>query len=267
VLNSWIENKKIGISRWKSGSHTMAYYLNYLHNSSGEVLTEDNFRVLGAFDNLIKGVQEKDADIFLWEVSTTKPWFDSGALKYVRNFRFEDHQLISCQIGEVSTPWPAFSIVSSNSFATNETSSHIFKHRLVPALQEGVDLFLSSPTPPLSFPQTSPVTFPSSSPWNTHLYGDNEGERMTPAERINREFGHKLEDAVAWLNRTRYASRMAVNAESFQRAVTILSHVGLVPPAHSLSSLWGGESNKAITFEVPQIVPENEPITISCTAK
>ncbi len=61
----------------------MAYYLNYLHNTSGEVLTEDNFRVLGAFDNLIRGVQEKDADIFLWEVSTTKPWFDSGALKYV----------------------------------------------------------------------------------------------------------------------------------------------------------------------------------------
>ncbi len=90
---------------------------------------------------------------------------------------------------------------------------------------------------------------------------------MTAAERIRREFGHELEDAVAWLNRTIYAQRMEVNVESFQRAVTILSHVGLVPPSYPLSSLWGGESNKAIAFSpLPQQI-ENEPAVIACTAK
>jgi ABC-type nitrate/sulfonate/bicarbonate transport system substrate-binding protein len=82
------ENRQIGISRWKSGSHTMSFYLDHLHklhlpSGSTAALTEGNFKVQGGFESLMAGVQSGSTDIFLWEVFTTKPWFDSGALKYV----------------------------------------------------------------------------------------------------------------------------------------------------------------------------------------
>lgn len=92
------EEKRIGISRWKSGSHTMAYYLHLLHklkHPSCPPLTEENFRVLGGFDTLTQGIQQDAADIFLWEVFTTKPSFDSGELKYVRLYHlFCSHCMI-----------------------------------------------------------------------------------------------------------------------------------------------------------------------------
>lgn len=68
----------------------MSFYLNHLHklhlpcgSESTSALTEENFKVQGGFESLMAGVQSGSTDIFLWEVFTTKPWFDSGDLKYV----------------------------------------------------------------------------------------------------------------------------------------------------------------------------------------
>lgn len=64
----------------------MSYYLHLLHqikHPSCSPLTEENFHVFGGFENLTDGIQKEIADIFLWELFTTKPSFDSGELKYV----------------------------------------------------------------------------------------------------------------------------------------------------------------------------------------
>jgi hypothetical protein len=170
-------------------------------------------------------VQAGEADLFLWEVFTTKPWFDSGELKY---------------IGEISTPWPAFSIVSSPNFAADETSAHIYKHRFLPALSEGVQLFLRSQE-----------TLPANQQGWGHQNVLGEGIRssgLTAAERIAKDFGHKEEDARRWLQTNRYSPRMDVNVSSLQKAAQILQQVGLVPLDFSLPTLWGGDENKAISF-------------------
>jgi hypothetical protein len=89
------EKIKVGISRLQSGSHTMSYYMadllsrqdNSIEEVAGSQAWQKNqpqFRELGSFANLREGIAEKDIDIFLWEVFTTKPFFDNGVLKYVR---------------------------------------------------------------------------------------------------------------------------------------------------------------------------------------
>jgi len=90
------ETINVGISRLQSGSHTMSYYMAdrlasqpQQHPTASELGPQTwqknqlQFKELGSFSNLRDGIAEKDIDIFLWEVFTTKPFFDNGALKYV----------------------------------------------------------------------------------------------------------------------------------------------------------------------------------------
>jgi hypothetical protein len=144
------------------------------------------------------------------------------------------------QIGEVSTPWPAFSIVAHPNFAADETSAHIYKHRFLPALSEGVQLFLRSQE-----------TLPSNQQgWGAQdvLGEGTRSSGLTAAERIAADFGHKEEDAQQWLRTNRYSARMDVDICSLQKTVQILQQVGLVPQDFALPSLWGGNENKAISF-------------------
>lgn len=211
-------NKRIGISRLKSGSHTMSYYMNFLHNSLlGEELTEENFKVLGGFDNLLAGVQSHEVDLFLWELFTTKPWFDSGALKY---------------LGEVRTPWSAFSIVSHPNFANDDTTASLYRERFVPALQEGIEIFLNE-----------------------------NSEQMTAVDRIVQDFGHTHEDASTWLAATKYSRHMQVDLGLTERTIQILRQVGLVPQDYTVDKVWGGIDNKAIRFSPIQI-PETKPAVV-----
>ena len=229
-INDFIlkSNKKIGISRLKSGSHTMSYYMNYLHNSNNsnkveEELKEENFKVLGGFDNLLASVQNHEVDLFLWELFTTKPWFDSGALKY---------------LGEVRTPWSAFSIVSHPSFANNEITSSIFQERFVPALQEGVEIFLESSN-----------------------QSNQSCQSQSAAERIVQDFGHTLEDATTWLSATKYSNRMVVDLGLTERTIQILRQVGLIPQDYTVDRVWGGIENKAIRFAPIQLPQNNNKIS------
>ena len=82
----------------------------------------------------------------MWEVFTTKPWFDKKELSY---------------LGEVPTPWPAFvfttrptagSGVASGSGVTTETptlsveKAMAIRDRLFPALYEGMQVFIAECT-------------------------------------------------------------------------------------------------------------------------
>ncbi|MFA6260053.1 MAG: substrate-binding domain-containing protein [Bacteroidia bacterium] len=86
------------VSRFKSGSHLMAYVNADKHNFT---LNPDEFTVVGNLDGARKALKEDVAQLFLWEKFTTKPYVDSGEFR---------------MIGECATPWPCFVIAVSNRF-------------------------------------------------------------------------------------------------------------------------------------------------------
>lgn len=57
---------------------------------------------------LISGVAAGTFDAFMWEVFTTKPWFDREELQY---------------LGEVPTPWPAFVFTTQRSNSSSKNST------------------------------------------------------------------------------------------------------------------------------------------------
>jgi hypothetical protein len=78
------------------------------------------------------GVAAGNFDAFMWEVFTTKPWFDREELSY---------------LGEVPTPWPAFVFTSQRSATEGKTGLSAkkaawIKERLFPALYEGMSIFV-----------------------------------------------------------------------------------------------------------------------------
>ena len=90
----------VAISRFGSGSHTMGQYAGSLHG-----LQDLKFHVSNTFAGLRDDVNAGTADFFLWERFTTKPWVDRGEL---------------LAMGEVPTPWTAFSIASKVQPITGE---------------------------------------------------------------------------------------------------------------------------------------------------
>lgn len=102
-----IAGKKYAISRFKSGSHLMAYV-----NANNHQLTiaDDDFVLVGNLDGAREAIQTGAADIFMWEKFTTKPYVDNGEFKL---------------IGECRTPWPCFVIAVRNEFiAQHENALH-----------------------------------------------------------------------------------------------------------------------------------------------
>jgi ABC-type nitrate/sulfonate/bicarbonate transport system substrate-binding protein len=86
------------ISRFKSGSHLMAYVNADQHKLD---ISEDDFVVVGNLDGARKALKENTAQLFMWEKFTTKPFVDSGEFR---------------MIGECRTPWPCFVIAARNEF-------------------------------------------------------------------------------------------------------------------------------------------------------
>lgn len=89
---------KYAISRYKSGSHLMAYV-----NASNNQLSidDEDFVLVGNLDGARKALADNTAQLFMWEKFTTKPYVDNGEFK---------------MIGECSTPWPCFVVAASNRF-------------------------------------------------------------------------------------------------------------------------------------------------------
>lgn len=94
-----MQGHKYAISRYKSGSHLMAYV-----NASNNNLTindETDFELVGNLDGARKALAEDTAQLFMWEKFTTKPFVDNGEFK---------------MIGECSTPWPCFVVAATDKF-------------------------------------------------------------------------------------------------------------------------------------------------------
>ena len=91
-----LEGKRIAISRYGSGSHLMAIVNAY---NQGWNLESLDFRIVKNLEGGIHALQNDEADYFLWEHFTTKPYVDQGIFK---------------RIGDCPTPWPCFVIAVRN---------------------------------------------------------------------------------------------------------------------------------------------------------
>lgn len=117
-----VKDKTIGISRIGSGSYVMPFVLAKQKGWDGKKF---NFKVQTNFENLRSGVNQngkvEDTDAFMWEVFTTKKYYDNGELK---------------QIGEIYTPWQSWVIAAEkDTIGTNELEN-FFK-----AVNDGVQYF------------------------------------------------------------------------------------------------------------------------------
>ncbi|KAF7763532.1 hypothetical protein Agabi119p4_8069 [Agaricus bisporus var. burnettii] len=89
-----LKDTKIGISRFGSGSYTMAYVLALQNGWS----TKDmQFQVNNDIRGLIESVNDGSTSAFLWEHFTTKPFVDAGQCRF---------------IGNIPTPWEAWLIAA-----------------------------------------------------------------------------------------------------------------------------------------------------------
>ncbi|RYJ45020.1 substrate-binding domain-containing protein [Flavobacterium beibuense] len=91
-----IQNGKVAISRYGSGSHLMAF-VNA--ENQGWDTTKLDFEIVNTIDGAVDALTEGKADYFMWERFMTKPLVDKGIFR---------------RIGDCPTPWPCFVIAVRN---------------------------------------------------------------------------------------------------------------------------------------------------------
>lgn len=98
-----IEGKKYAISRFKSGSHLMAYVNAHKH---GLKIQEEDFVIVKNLDGARESMKKLDSEVFFWERHTTQPFVDNGEFRRIADF---------------SAPWPCFAIaVREETLKTNK---------------------------------------------------------------------------------------------------------------------------------------------------
>jgi ABC-type nitrate/sulfonate/bicarbonate transport system substrate-binding protein len=100
-----LENTKVAISRYGSGSHLMAYV-----NAQNQKWNTDNlqFEIVNTIDGAVDALTNGAADYFMWERFMTKPLIDKGIFR---------------RIADCPTPWPCFVIAVRNEFLQNNLQS------------------------------------------------------------------------------------------------------------------------------------------------
>lgn len=93
-----LQNKRIAISRYGSGSHLMAIVHAKKMGWNTDTL---NFIEVNTIEHAVEALINDKADYFMWERFMTKPLVD---------------QKIFRQIGECPTPWPSFVIAGRQKF-------------------------------------------------------------------------------------------------------------------------------------------------------
>ncbi|KAF8899931.1 hypothetical protein CPB84DRAFT_1962592 [Gymnopilus junonius] len=89
-----LKETTIGISRYGSGSYTMAYVMALQQGWPTDGL---KFQVNNDVRGLIDSVNDGSTSAFMWEWFTTKPFVDAGEARF---------------IGSVPTPWPSWLIAA-----------------------------------------------------------------------------------------------------------------------------------------------------------
>ncbi|APZ46882.1 ABC transporter substrate-binding protein [Polaribacter reichenbachii] len=96
-----LEHATIAISRFGSGSHLMAIVNAY---NQGWDVSKLKFKVIKNLDGGIEALTNGEADYFMWEHFTTKPYVDNGTFR---------------RIDDCPTPWPCFVIAVRNEILEN----------------------------------------------------------------------------------------------------------------------------------------------------
>ncbi|ODQ65138.1 periplasmic binding protein-like II [Nadsonia fulvescens var. elongata DSM 6958] len=131
-----LQGKTIGISRIGSGSYVMPFVLASQKGWTEGVKSEDiyKFAILDNFANLRDGVNEVhskgvNADAFMWEIFTTKKYYDNGEIK---------------NIGQIYTPWPSW-VISASTRLTETAEGRQALNKLFKCINQGVEYFNKNP--------------------------------------------------------------------------------------------------------------------------
>jgi ABC-type nitrate/sulfonate/bicarbonate transport system substrate-binding protein len=100
-----LENTKVAISRYGSGSHLMAYI-----NAQNQNWDTNNlqFETINTIDGAVEALTDGTADYFMWERFMTKPLVDKGIFR---------------RVADCPTPWPCFVIAVRNEFLENNAQT------------------------------------------------------------------------------------------------------------------------------------------------
>ncbi|MEO9952141.1 substrate-binding domain-containing protein [Nonlabens sp.] len=90
-----LEDGKIAISRYGSGSHLMSYLLAKRHGWDPEDI---QFELINTLDGAVEALSANKAQLFLWERYMTQPIVDQGIFK---------------RLETIATPWPSFVIAAT----------------------------------------------------------------------------------------------------------------------------------------------------------
>ena len=96
-----LDAQTVAISREASGSHLMSFVMAYQNQLKAEKL---NFNVVGDVYGGLWALENREAQVFLWEKFTTQPYVDQKKCR---------------RVGEVYTPWPSFVIAARNDIIEN----------------------------------------------------------------------------------------------------------------------------------------------------
>ena len=94
------------------------------------LLTHPTTLVNNDIHGLIKSVNDGTTSAFMWEWFTTKPWLDSGDVRFVRLLS-QGHLLhvplvnSSFKIGSVPTPWPSWLIAARPDASAQQLTSFL----------------------------------------------------------------------------------------------------------------------------------------------
>jgi len=100
-----LEHSKAAISRYGSGSHLMAYVNAQNQGWNTETL---NFEVVNTLEGAITALTHGNADYFMWEHFTTKPWVTNGTFR---------------RLDDCPSPWPCFVIAATQKFLDSDRST------------------------------------------------------------------------------------------------------------------------------------------------
>ena len=129
---SELKGQRAAISRFGSGSHLMAY-VNALEQG-WDAAKDLKFEVVKDLDGAVEALTNENADYFMWEKFTTKPYVDNGPFKL---------------LGECPTPWPCFviavrdSVLEQNPTAVKDILSIINNATKKFKQTPGVDLLIA----------------------------------------------------------------------------------------------------------------------------
>jgi len=180
-----LRSKRIGISRYGSGSHTMSYVLaNQYHIDPNEFI----FVVKRDFEGLRQGIRDNEIDAFMWETFMTKPYYDSGVLR---------------KLGEIKTPWPAFSFSSTIEYITK---NKVLLEKLLRTIEKATSIFTS--------------------------------QQEEYSKVISERFGLKQEDAIQWFKTVKFSANSTFSLYNLNNTVNILISCGTLSSNVEVKTLY-----------------------------